>query len=160
MRFRTLVVGAVTGFWLVAFAPTSVAQSADPIPGTWKVNVAKSKYSPGPAPKSSTVVITADAGGYKQVTDTVPAAGAPTHAELTWKMDGMDYPVKGNPNADTSAYTKVDARSYTVTSKKGGKPTVTTRVVIAADGKSRTSTQTGTDGQGAKVNNTIVYEKQ
>jgi hypothetical protein len=158
MRIRNLVVGAVACLSL-AFAATAAAQP-DPILGTWKVNVAKSKYSPGPAPKSSTVVITADAGGYKQVTDTVPATGAPTHAELTWKMDGKDYPVKGNPNADTSAYTKVDARSYTVTSKKGGKPTLTTRVVIAADGKSRTSTQTGTDGQGNKVNNTIVYEKQ
>src|SRR4030095_4536116 len=158
MRIRTLAVGAVACLSVMAFAATAAAQ--DPIPGTWKVNVAKSKYSPGPAPKSSTVVITADAGGYKQVTDTEPATGAPTHAEVTWKMDGKDYPVKGNPNADTSAYTRVDARSYTVTSKKGGKPTLTTRVVIAADGKSRTSTQTGTDGQGAKVNNTIVYEKQ
>jgi hypothetical protein len=160
MRIGTFVVGVGACLSLVAVAATAPAQPADPIPGTWKVNVAKSKYSPGPAPKSSTVVITADAGGYKQVTDTVPATGAPTHAEVTWKMDGKDYPVKGNPNADTSAYTRVDARTYTVTSKKDGKPTLSTRVVIAADGKSRTSTQTGTDAQGNKVNNTIVYEKQ
>ena len=123
------------------------------------MNLAKSKYSPGPAPKSSTIIITAADGGIKQVNDAVPSTGAPTHSELTCKFDGKDCAVKGNPNADTQTYTKIDGHSYTVVAKKGGKVTVTTKIVISADGKTRTATQTGTDAQGKPVSNTIVYDR-
>jgi hypothetical protein len=158
MRVHSVVlVGAFLSLTLAA--PTSSAQS-EPWVGTWKLNVAKSKYSPGPAPKASTLTVVAAEGGFKQTIDTTPATGAATHGEVTWKLDDKDYPVTGNPNADVSAYTKIDARSYQVSSKKAGKPTITTRVTISADGKTRTAVQTGTDAAGQKVNNTIVYEKQ
>jgi hypothetical protein len=75
-------------------------------------------------------------------------------------FDGKDHAVTGNPNANTQAYTKVDARRYTVVAKKSGKVTVTTKVEIAADGKSRTSTQAGTDAPGKPVNDMIWYDKQ
>jgi len=68
--------------------------------------------------------------------------------------------VTGNPNSASQVYTKVDARNYTVASSIGGKPTVTSKVTLAADGKSRTVTQTGTDAQGRTVNNMIFYDKQ
>ncbi len=158
MRVRTFVVG-VALLGVMAVATTVTGQSPDPWVGTWKVNLAKSKYSPGPAPKSSTLTIVVADGGIKQTTDTVPATGAATHAEVTAKFDGKDYPVKGNPNADTQAYTKVDGRTYQVVAKKGGKVMITSRVVISADGKTRTTTQTGTNPQGQAVNNTIVYDK-
>ena len=74
-------------------------------------------------------------------------------------FDGKDYPVKGNANADTQAFTKIDDHGYQVVSKKAGKVTLTSRVVISPDGKTRTTTQTGTDAQGRAVNNTIVHEK-
>ena len=158
MRMRILVGSAVAALSVAAMVVTSAAQ-ADPFVGTWKTNVAKSKYSPGPAPKSGVQVVTAEAGGYKAVTDTVPATGAPTHAEVSFKFDGKDNAVKGNPNVDTTAYTKNDAHSYTATSKKGGKVTVTTKVVVSTDGKTRTATQTGTTSDGKPLNNTIVSEK-
>ena len=45
----------------VAIAASGAAPIAQGIPGigTWKLNVAKSKYSPGPAPKSATVTFSA-----------------------------------------------------------------------------------------------------
>jgi hypothetical protein len=139
-------------------APPASAQ--DPV-GVWKLNLAKSKYSPGPAPTSSTITTTAVAGGgFKSVTETVPATGAPTKAEVTWMFDGKDHAVTGNPNSTSQAYTKIDANSWSVVSKVGGKATVTTKVVMAADGKSRTVTQVGTDAQGKPVNNMIWYDKQ
>ena len=156
MRIRSLIVVGVALVCAVAFASTASAQ--DPT-GAWKMNPAKSKYSPGPAPKSATITTTAAGGGYKSVNEAVPATGAPTKSEITWMFDGKDHPVAGNPNADTQAYTKVDARHYTVVSKKGGKVTVTSKVELAADGKSRTSTQSGTDAQGKPVNNMIWYDK-
>lgn len=106
------------------------------------------------------IVANAD-GSMTQTVDTVPAAGAPVHYEITFKFDGKDYTYRGaNPNADASSFKRTDDRNYDVTAKKGGKTTVTTNVSISADGKTRTSTQTGTDAQGKPVNNTIVAERQ
>ena len=160
MRVPSRVVAGAVFVALAAFAASVLAQSPDPWIGTWKVNIAKSKYSPGPAPKSSMVTIVAAPGGFKQTNDTVPATGAPTHTEVTATLDGKDHPVAGNPNADMQAYTKIDGHSYQVVAKKAGKVTISTRVVVSADGKMRTATQTGTDAQGKAVSNTIVSEKQ
>ena len=155
MRARTFVVAAVV---VAAFATPSLAQN--PL-GVWKVNLAKSKYNTGPAPKSATITTTAVAGGgFKSVNEQVPPTGAPIKYEITYKFDGKDNKVVGNPNADTQSYTRVDDRHWTVVSKLKGKVTLTSKVELAADGKSRTTTQTGTDAQGKAVNNFIWYDKQ
>ena len=155
MRARTLAVAVVA---VVALATPAFAQN--PV-GVWKANIAKSKYSPGPAPKSTTITTTAVAGGsFRSINESVPATGAPTKTDATYKFDGKDNKITGNPNGDTQSYTRVDDRHWTVVTKKAGKVTMTSKVELAADGKSRTTTQTGTDAQGKAVNNTIVYEKQ
>ena len=157
MRSPSLVAGVAL---VAALSFVTAASAQDPV-GVWKMNLAKSGYSPGPAPKSLTITTTAVAGGgYKSVTETVPATGAPTKSEVTWAFDGKPHPVTGNPNASSQAYTKVDARNFTVASTVGGKATVVSKVTLAADGKSRTVAQTGTDAQGRAVNNTIFYDKQ
>src|SRR6266498_2586962 len=51
-------------------------------------------------------------------------------------------------------------RTLALTVKKGGKVTVTGRIVTSADGKSRTVTTRGTDPQGKKFKSTAVYDKQ
>ena len=158
MRIRTLAIVVIGCFLL---GSPAIGQSPDPWVGTWKLNTVKSKYSPGLPPRSSTLTAVAVDGGFKQTVNTVLATlGMPTHSEVTARLDGKDTVVKGNANADTSAYTRIDARSYEVASKKNGKVTLTSRVVISADGKTRTVTQTGTDAQGKKVNNFMVYNRQ
>jgi hypothetical protein len=154
---RTLIAfGAVAS--LAAFA--SVAAQSNPILGTWKLNVAKSKYSPGPAPQSQTNKYDAWDGGLKLTTDGVDAKGAKTHSEYAAKFDGKPYPFTGNPNADMITLKRVDDRTLETQWSKGGKPTILSRSVISADGKTRTITQTGVNAQGQKVNNVIVYERQ
>ena len=156
MRIRVIVMLAPA---LAALA--LLAQSQEAFYGMWKVDLSKSKYSPGPAPKSSTIKIEAAAGGgLKSITDQVTAIGESRHIEVTAMFDGKDAAVKGNPDADSQAYKRVDDRSYEVTAKKNGKVTTATKVTISADGKTRTVTQTGTDPQGRAVNNSIVYDKQ
>ena len=155
MRIRTLAVVVAV---VLAFATTAAAQN--PV-GVWKMNPAKSKYSPGPAPKSSTITTTAVAGGsFRTINESVPATGAPTKTDVTYKFDGKDNKITGNPNGDTQAFTRVDDRHWTVTLKKAGKVVTTSKIELAADGKSRTTTQTGTDAQGRVINNTIWYDKQ
>jgi hypothetical protein len=128
--------------------------------GTWKLDLAKSTYTPGPAPKSLTLKFKATPGGIKFTADGVGADGKATHSTFLSKFDGKDVPYEGNPDADMASPKKVDNNSYNNTWKKGGKPRIATNVVVSADGKTMTITQTGTNGKNQTVSNTAVYNKQ
>ena len=135
--------------------------AADSNVGTWKLNLAKSKFNPGPAPKSQTLKIEAwGADGVKYTADGVDADGKPTHWELQAKYDGKFAPFKGNPDADMLAYKRIDANTVEATTQLNGKPAGKTKVVVSADGKTRTLTQTGKNAKGQTVNNVLVYDKQ
>ena len=157
MKPKTILILAIA----LVLAGTLLAQAQESLFGTWKVNAAKSKFSPGPVPKSSIAKWEAFQGGVKLTVDVVPAKGETQHWESSGKFDGKDNPVKGNnPDGDAMAFSKIDARTYEGVTKKGGKVTLTARIVVAADGKTRITTQTGTNSQGQTVNNTMFYEKQ
>jgi len=143
----------------VAFAAVTVGVAADPNMGTWKLNEAKSKIGAG-APKNNTVVYEAAGDSTKVTVDGVDGTGQPVHSVWTGKFDGKEYAVTGDANADMRSYTRVNERTLTFTQKKGGKETTSGRIVVAADGKSRTVTATVTDAQGKKVTSTTVYDKQ
>ena len=154
---RTVTVLAITWF---ALAVLATAQSKDPFVGTWRLNVAKSKYTPGPVPKSTTSTYEAAGKGYKVSVRSEPATGPVQQYSYTTNLDGADSPITGNnPNADTIAVKRIDANTLETVNKKGGKVTTTQRNVVSADGKTRTVTTTGTDGSGQKVNNVAVFEK-
>ncbi len=133
--------------------------AADGFMGTWKLNEAKSKLTPG-IPKNTTVVYEAAGDSVKVIIDGTDADGKPTHNEWTGKFDGKDYPVTGDPTSDARALKKVDDRTLTFTVTKGGKATTTGRIALSADGKTRTVTVSGTDAKGNKVSGTAVYDKQ
>jgi hypothetical protein len=145
----------------VLMAVTSLMAYADDMNvGTWKVNLAKSTYSPANlAPKSSSTKNEGVAGGIKTVADIVDADGKKVHYEYTAKYDGKDYAVTGDPNRDMVSVKKIDENTYDFTSKNGGKVTTTSHIVYSKDGKLRTLTTSGTNAQGIKVNNTVVSEK-
>jgi len=143
----------------VLFAGATVCFAADVSMGTWKLNEAKSKLGPG-ATKNNTVVYEAAGDNVKVTVDGIDSDGKAAHNEWTGKFDGKDYPVTGDPNSDARSYKKVDDHTLELTVKKGGKVTVTGRIVAAADGKSRTVTTSGTDSKGTKVSSTAVYDKQ
>ena len=128
--------------------------------GTWKLNVEKSKYTPGPAPKSLTLKYEASQGIITLTSDGVTADGKASHATYSSKFDGKDVPWVGNPDADTAAPKKIDDNGFENVWKKGGKVTVTVKTVVSKDGKTYTVTQTGKNAKGETVNITAVYEKQ
>jgi hypothetical protein len=99
-------------------------------------------------------------GNVKVSVDGVDAKGKPTHSEWSGKIDGNDYPVTGDPNSDARSYTKVNDRTMDFAVKKGGRTMITGRIVVAADGKSRTVTTTGIDSKGKKLKTASVYDKQ
>lgn len=139
---------------------SSVALAGDNWLGTWKLNVAKSEYSPGPIPKSLTLKFEKTEGGIKLTSDGVDAGGKATHAEYVSKFDGMDVQWAGNSDADTASAKKIDDNSYENVWKKGGKTTITAKAVVSEDGKTLTVNLTGTDAKGQTVNNTAVYDRQ
>ena len=145
----------------VAFSfAMSGAFAADLFSGNWKVNMEKSKYSPGPAPKGPNYSkIESIPGGLKFTNSGVAADGKTTGSEWSGKFDGKDNPVKGDPNRDTAALKKVNDTTIEIVNKKGVKVTTTGRHVFSKDGKTRTGTTTGTNAKGEKVNNVVVYEK-
>jgi hypothetical protein len=141
-------------------ALTIVVWGADNQVGTWNSNLAKSKYSPGPAPKSNTVTITAVADGIHLSTQGVDAAGKPTHVEYTAKYDGQDYPATGIAYADTVALTRINDNMVEAVLKKAGTPVMTVKTTVSSDGKTRTSVFTGKNEKGQDVNNTVVFDKK
>ena len=134
-----------------------VAQD-NPFVGTWKLNVAKSKYVPGPPPQSSTR--TWDAGGMVMVNG-INAAGKSTSYGYTVKEDGKEYPTMGAiPNtADKIASKKVDANTYEATFTKAGKEVETTTFKVSNGGKTLTIHAKGSTPAGP-FDNLQVWEKQ
>ena len=137
-----------------------LAQTQEAFYGLWKVDLSKSKYSPGPAPKSNMKKYEPWKDGFKATQDMVTAKGEKVHVEVIAKVDGKDYPGTGSPDADTYAFKKLDARTYEVTQKKDGKVTIVAKMVVAPDGKSRSIVQTGKNAKGEPVNNQIHWDKQ
>jgi hypothetical protein len=137
----------------------ALGQGADAINGTWKLNVAKSTYSPGPAPQSQTIVISGTDAARKIAVDLTPAGGAAVHWEVSGGA-GVQLPVVGtNANADAYVFKRIDAATLEAQYMKGGKPTIKQTAAVSADGKTLTVTGTGTDAQGRTVNNVAVYDK-
>ena len=155
MKTKTILLTLATLFAavVVCFAAQDVNM------GTWKLNEAKSKFSPGAA-KNVTVVYAAAGDSVKVTVDGVDADGKPAHNEWTGKFDGKDSPLTGDPASDTRAYKRVNDHTLGLTNKKDGKAALTGRVVISADGKNRTVTTSGTDAKGNKISSTAVYDKQ
>jgi hypothetical protein len=128
--------------------------------GTWKLNLAKSTYSPGPAPRSGTLTFQ---GAGQTLTDTaegIDAEGKPTKGVFIHIYDGKPYATTGAPGIDSTAYTRVDANIVKFTRMNAGKVVQTGFHVVSSDGKALTVITTGADANGREMNNIAVYEKQ
>ena len=158
---RAALVAAVVCVGLAVVTVVPVLTQADPQVGVWKLNVAKSKYSPGPVPTSATTTIEAAGKGTKVSVDQTMPDGSKRQWSVTADYDGKDTPVVGNnPDADTIARTRVNASTVRTVSKKGGKVTTTQTSAVSADGKTRTVTTKGVNAKGQAVNNVAIYDRQ
>jgi hypothetical protein len=136
------------------------AASADPLNGTWHLNAEKSKFLPGQAMKSQTRVYEVSGQSVKQTADGIDAQGKAVRTEFTAKYDGKDYPVTGNPDADTVSAKRLGKYSAKSVLKKDGKVVQTSTRHIAKDGKTMTFKIQGTDANGKKSDGVLVFDKQ
>ena len=161
MQRRTLGCAVGIAVFVVAlFGIRLVAQSSDPIIGTWVLNVAKSKFSPGPAPKSESRTYVTAGKEIKATSTGVSADGKPTAGEWMIVTDGRDTPMTGNPDADVLSLKQLDTFSTEFSLKKAGKVVITGTRTISRDGKVMTITNKGTNAKGQTINDVLVFEKR
>jgi hypothetical protein len=150
-------------FPILTFALTTVlfAQS-DPSIGTWALNVAQSKYTPGPAPRQETIIILRGANDTMRTTSKgVESDGSAIDYTYTFKYDGTDYPVMGSgmPNdGETVAVTR-DGNTVTTTWKRDGKVVLTEKAMYSEVAKQRTITATGSNDRGQATTVVAVYDR-
>jgi hypothetical protein len=159
MKSKRLLVCALV-MLVTALTLLVATAAADQLSGTWKMNPEKSKYSPGPAPKSLTVVVDSDESNYKIDATGTDADGKSTHVQYSAKFDGKDYPATGLTNADSVSVKRIDANTVETTQKKDGKVVMTITVKVSKDGKTRTSMYRGKNAEGQDVQNVVVFDKQ
>ncbi len=151
---KTLLVGAILAIG------TGTALAADSVIGTWKLNLANSTFSPGPAPKSQTRTYTESAQGITVTIKTTTADGKESTQNASLKYDGKPYAVSGNPDSDMVSVTRVDALTVNITQTKAG-ATVSTGVrTVSKDGKTLTLAQKGTHASGGKYDDVLVFDRQ
>ncbi len=156
MKQRLVIATGV--IWVLAAAGLLMAQGS-PFVGTWKLNVAKSKYDPGPAPKSQTRKW--EASGKVSV-EGADAAGKSMTYGYTIKTDGKPYPTTGAiPNgADTITSKRVAPNTLQASFKRAGKQVETTTFAVSKDGKSLTIIAKGITPSGQQFNNLVMWDKQ
>jgi hypothetical protein len=156
-RVLTFAVGVI-------LSVTGLPAQTNPMIGTWKLNPAKSKYTPGPAPKSQTATIEAAGDGIKNVTKGIAGDGSAVGYEYTASsLDGKDYPITGSATpsgADTIAVKRITANTLESTMKKAGKVVQTNKVEYSKDGKLRTLTTKGISKSGQPMTSVAVYDRQ
>ncbi|HAF12966.1 MAG TPA: hypothetical protein DCK99_04540 [Blastocatellia bacterium] len=142
----------------LSFTAAAACFAANPHMGNWKLNEAKSKLVPGMG-KNTTVVYAEMKDKVKVTVDGVDKDGKPTHSVWVGKFDGKAYPLKGNLTYNSVAYKVVNDRTNDITTMKDGKMVWSGKITVAADGKSRTVTISGTGADGKKFKGKVVYDK-
>jgi len=157
MKRRNMFLALGMGAFCIA---VSLFAADDPFNGTWKLNVSKSKFTPGPPPQSGTITVKVEGDIQNVKTEGQAADGTMTQTSFVAKLDGTPVPITGSPTADMTSLRKINARTLETKSTKGGKPVAQRRVTISPDGKIMTITGSGLNQKGVKTTATAVYEKQ
>jgi len=157
---RRVFISILAASALAVGLPQSAFAQSDPMIGTWKLNLAKSTFSPGPPPRSSTLTIAEVGQGQTATFDGISAAGMPTHTVFTVINDGHPHPVTGSPVVDASSGRRINAYRTDYSLLKAGKELQTGAVILSTDGKTATFMNTGANADGQPLSNVAVYEKQ
>ena len=161
MNRRTFTTTALFGLAVATALPQVGLAQSNPLIGTWKINLAKSKYSPGPPPRSTTTIFEAVGQGLKYTSEGIDAQGNPTKTDFgVISFDGKSSPITGSPAYDAASYKQVNASTFEFTRTKAGRVVQTTTLVLSADGKSSTLTTTGVNANGQQISNVGVFDKQ
>jgi hypothetical protein len=140
---------------MAAFA----AQAADPLEGTWQLNLEKStfKFTPGPKGQLRTYRIT---DGLERMTARgVSSEKKPTLVRYEARYDGKEYDMTGSTGGNKISLRRIDPLTTESTQKRDGKPTVVALRRVSEDGKTLTVTSKGTTPSGQVIDALMIFEK-
>jgi hypothetical protein len=167
---------AIVGVTLLSL-PTP-AQAPNPVLGTWKQNMEKSVYNPGPPPPMGLGAVRQYAAGADgsivAVTFNLDAAGLPSLGAISAaNYDGKEYPQYTIATLATSlgshlapriertiAYTATNPYTVEIVQRQDGKVVARSTRTIARDGKTMTDKSDYVDDSQRHVLNVLVFEKQ
>jgi hypothetical protein len=154
---------ALTTIVVMSLAASGVLLAQDnPFVGTWKLNLAKSKFSGTQAPKSEVRTVVAQGDGEKVTYEGIAADGSPIAYSFTTNLDGKDSPFSGAHifGGDSVAVRRVDANTTASVVTKSGKTLVTLTTIVSKDGRVTTQMAQGTNAEGQPINFMTVWDKQ
>jgi hypothetical protein len=158
---RRFVLIATIFFMVLSVAGAVLAQT-DPFVGTWKLNVKKSKFVPGPPRKSETRIVSPGPLGMAVSVKRVNGDGSTQEFEYTTNLDGASYPMVGHGpyGANTIAANLTAPNTIQSTLSKDNKVVATATSLVSNGGKVLTITTKGTDTNGKPFTSIAVYEKE
>jgi hypothetical protein len=160
IRSSTLTLTRIALLGLAVLFTTALPQigfaQSDPLIGTWKLNLPKSTYSPGPPPTT----FQAEGKGLRETLEAINAQGNPANGVFMIFDDGKSYPVTGNPAFDGQSFKRVNESTWWGIRTKAGKVVQTIILAVSADGKTETGTATGVNAAGQQFYNVGIYDKQ
>jgi hypothetical protein len=151
---------ALLMFGTLSCAELGQARPPDPLVGTWLLNLSRSKFNPGPAPKNITVTYEQATNGLHTVSVVELPDGTSSRSEYTAGYDGKDYPITGVPQVETVSLRQIDALTSERIDKRGGQRVQSYTRQVYADGRTLIVTQKGTDASGSPVDNVMVFDKK
>jgi len=146
---------------MVAFCIAASLFAADnPFNGTWKLNVAKSKFAPGPGPQSITMTVKVEDDTHNVKSEVKTPDDKTFEIGFVVKLDGTSAPITGSPMADMISARKINDRTVASKVTRAGSIVGQSRVTVSPDGKVLTITGSGVNPKGVKTKSTEVYEKE
>jgi hypothetical protein len=152
MSLKTLLTGITLCTLLAAAAP-------DPILGVWKLNLARSRFNPGPAPRSQTRTYVETPKGIQVTIRSVGANGRSSTIAFPERYDGRDYPVQGSEVADALALVRINDYMAEATMKHGSRVVASAKRLITDEGKTLVIDYKEPSPE-RPVDNELVYDKQ
>ncbi|HLH30519.1 MAG TPA: hypothetical protein VKY31_04915 [Terriglobia bacterium] len=173
----TILVGTILVGRNLVRAQESSLKANSMIIGTWKQNMEKSTYRPGPAPKGTYAVrqyAAGEDGSVVAVTMNVDAQGLPSlNAVAAANYDGKEYVQYTvatlatqlgshiGPRIDrTISYKPLDAYTVQIVQKQDEQIVSIYTRTISQNGRTMTEQQDFTNVEGQRVQNILVFEKQ
>ena len=175
---RSLIISVIVIAWSSLLAAQTPAKTTNLIIGTWKQNMEKSTYSPGPPPPKGSYSVrqyaAGDDGSIVAITMNIDPEGLPFLGAISAaNYDGKEYPQHTvatlamslgshlGPKIDrTISYKPIDSYTVEIVQKQDGQIVSVSTRTISRDGKTMTERFDYRDTSGQRVTNTLVYEKQ
>ena len=155
---RTIVLAGLLA--LAASLASPAASAADPLEGTWVLNVEKSSFKAAPGPRGQIRTYALTPGGLEKMTARgVAADKRPTLVKYEARYDGKDYDITGSTGGDKISLRRIDAQTTESSQKRDGKPVIVARRTVSADGQTLTVVSTGALPDGQRIDSTLLFEK-